>query len=616
MAIIVELNYNTLASADALADWFTTDNASSPAVNTNLNVENTGCIEARAAVGINGVMHDLGANTDLSNTHIVMWGLTSQKINAISPANTAGYRLRVSSDANGAGNFGEWAVGGSDAGIRSYEGWFHAAADTTRAFDKTSGTPPALTAVRSVGFVFELISSANRIEIFVDRVMNGLASGSKVIIRATDATPFTFAEAAVVDKNLGHGFFKDVSGVFFAFGGVDFGRVGTIGVCRDTNQVLIFEDHNSGSTFNALSFVGDPAQTNEFTLGTEIGTGVAAIGSSGCTIVSSNSANSRYKVNAVNADTTVNFFGCSVIGGSTVRWEQVNAKCLSSTFADCDTITVRNGAIFRKNTITDSIAPATSAALDLGGADPAVDTVRDLNIYNSARGILLSGTGNVTYNFRNIKFVNNTLDVRVNFGAGDTVTINILEGGDTPTIDNVNGSTVNVVNAKVAKVTCIDSLNLAAIQNVRVLLEADAGGDLPVAESVTITRATTVATVTHTAHGLTAGQKVTIRKADQQEYNGVFVVDSVTDANTYTYTVSGAPATPATGAITATGVLVEGLTNASGVIENTGWPFTNNQPVIGTARKSTASPRFKSAKISGTLDANGFTGTTVMTKDE
>jgi hypothetical protein len=65
-----------------------------------------------------------------------------------------------------------------------------------------------------------------------------------------------------------------------------------------------------------------------------------------------------------------------------------------------------------------------------------------------------------------------------------------------------------------------------------------------------LTRSTTTATATSTAHGYTTGNKVNIREAAQSEYNGDFVI-TVTDANTFTYTVSGSPATPATGTILA-----------------------------------------------------------------
>lgn len=65
--------------------------------------------------------------------------------------------------------------------------------------------------------------------------------------------------------------------------------------------------------------------------------------------------------------------------------------------------------------------------------------------------------------------------------------------------------------------------------------------------SVAITRTSTVATVTETAHGRAVGEKVKISGATEPEYNGTFSIVTVPDANTYTYTVAGSPTSPATG---------------------------------------------------------------------
>lgn len=66
-----------------------------------------------------------------------------------------------------------------------------------------------------------------------------------------------------------------------------------------------------------------------------------------------------------------------------------------------------------------------------------------------------------------------------------------------------------------------------------------------------ITRAGAVATVTTTApHGQASGRLINIRGAAQTEYNGDFTLTS-TGASTFTYAVTGTPATPATGTILA-----------------------------------------------------------------
>lgn len=67
---------------------------------------------------------------------------------------------------------------------------------------------------------------------------------------------------------------------------------------------------------------------------------------------------------------------------------------------------------------------------------------------------------------------------------------------------------------------------------------------------ITITRISTTATATAVGHGLSVGDTVTVSGAGQAAYNGSFTVTGVT-LTTFTYTVVGAPVTPATGTITA-----------------------------------------------------------------
>lgn len=65
-----------------------------------------------------------------------------------------------------------------------------------------------------------------------------------------------------------------------------------------------------------------------------------------------------------------------------------------------------------------------------------------------------------------------------------------------------------------------------------------------------LSRSGTTATAnTATSHGLTTGDLVLIAGATQTDYNGYFQV-TVTDADTFTYTVEGSPVSPATGTIT------------------------------------------------------------------
>jgi hypothetical protein len=62
--------------------------------------------------------------------------------------------------------------------------------------------------------------------------------------------------------------------------------------------------------------------------------------------------------------------------------------------------------------------------------------------------------------------------------------------------------------------------------------------------------------------------------------------------------------------------ILDGTTNASGVIEDTGFNFTNPQPVTGRVRKGTSSTYYKTSPISGTISSSGFSVETFVVKDE
>jgi len=103
---------------------------------------------------------------------------------------------------------------------------------------------------------------------------------------------------------------------------------------------------------------------------------------------------------------------------------------------------------------------------------------------------------------------------------------------------------------------------------------------------------------------------VKITGADQNEYNRIKTI-TVTGANAYTFTVSGTPTTPATGTIKATAIIIDGVTNASGVISDTR-AYGSNQPVSGSVKKGSEEPVFVPGSITGTVDSGNGLSTTVL----
>jgi hypothetical protein len=102
---------------------------------------------------------------------------------------------------------------------------------------------------------------------------------------------------------------------------------------------------------------------------------------------------------------------------------------------------------------------------------------------------------------------------------------------------------------------------------------------IPVAVTSLVRSGSTATGTTALQHGFTTGHSVLIAGATESEYNGTVVV-TATGPNTFTYTVAGTPASPATGAIFATAQSTTRTIAAPGVI-------SNDRDVEGTAMTAT-----------------------------
>lgn len=273
------------------------------------------------------------------------------------------------------------------------------------------------------------------------------------------------------------------------------------------------------------------------------------------------------------------------------------------TFQDCTTFT-QNGATIQNCIFLDSTVSSASP----GDADNISDcaftssgTGHAITIAGTAADMTLDGVAFTGYAGTDGSSGNEAIYVDI---ASGSMTISITGGGSTPSIRTA-GATVTVVNAVTVRVTAKDADTQAAIQSARVLLQASSGA------TVTITRSGSTATVAHTAHGYSTGQKVVIAGANQGEYNGLRSI-TVADADSYTYSVSGSPATPATGTITSYRVILDAATDASGIVEDAAFAYTSNLAVTGRVRKGGT---HKTAPLSGTITSAGLDITAFMVSD-
>lgn len=310
---------------------------------------------------------------------------------------------------------------------------------------------------------------------------------------------------------------------------------------------------------------------------------------------------------------------------SALRIIDLNAQCTLSRciIAGCGAVDCGTGAGLANCTIANS-----AVAIDFGALiwnDPS-DPNGELDDMTFVRGPgtthalelgtsapeTLTLTGHI-YSGYNASDAQNDSTILVRRTTG-TTTINIGGGGQTPSIKTL-GATVVVINSVTVSVTAVDGLG-SPVQNAIVLLNAAAGGPLPFEASVTIVQSGGTATVTHTTHGYSTGQIVIIDGANESDYLGVKTI-TVTGANTYTYPINSGASSPATGTIVSTAVILFGLTNVSGKIEDTGFDFVSTQAVEGNVKKGTSNPVYVPAPLTGNIVSGiGLAITAPMVLDE
>lgn len=389
-----------------------------------------------------------------------------------------------------------------------------------------------------------------------------------------------------------------------------------IGTAKGGTWTLTWEYWN-GSTWAALANVTDG--TNGFaTTGAQTVTWTMPVDWAKTTVDSNERFWVRARISSFTSSGTVpSLTQVKMTLAGDVHAHTSTAEFIGCNFVNMGSIHVKNGAFLKKSVISNSIVPAKNGAVDFEDTDPTADTVRDLSIQNCAVGILMRGTstGTTTYNLRNIKFSGNTKDVRVDFPGSATVVINLLEGSSFPTVDNVNSSTVNIVQAPVTFTVNVKDPSGNNLVGARVLAETAASGTFPYQASVSITSSAGTATVTHTAHGLSTNDYVVIRGAQPDDYNKQAQI-TVTGANTYTYSVASGISSPATGTPVSSFAPLSGVTDANGDISDTR-TWTSSQAIKGWVRKSTSAPYYRQFPFTGTVNStSGLSINITMVSDE
>lgn len=510
---------------------------------------------------------------------------------------------------------GEWDVGPDNL---YGGGWINYVANPDSDFTRinagswvTTNNPTQLTSVSAIGGKIHTTTSimGNFNNALVDSYAVGtgyrIYNGDGV---SADATFQTLIDYEQQTANR-WGAMRSSGGVLYLLGELQIGFGGQVTEFTDSNFTVVWNDVQLGTGFYKLQGVQ--------------GAGTTLILSNG--ILKAENPNQNSKVTfGLSGLTSATLTGVNISGGEDILGDA------NTTFTNCDmaseTYTL-GAASLDACTLRPNQAANTAAILD--SANTFTNWTGNTKIIQTGTGhaFEISSPGSVTFTDftfsgfggtpgSNLTPGSGAVDAAILNSSGGAVTINVI-GGTNVSVRNTAGSTTTVVlNPVTTRVTVRDANTQVAIQNARVLAVASDGtGDLPYQESVSITRSGATATVTHTSHGLTTGDIAWIEGADQGEYNGAYSV-TVTDANTYTYTVSGTPTSPATGTITSTGGIFNGLTDVNGQIEdNRTW--SSNQPLQIRARKGSVSPLYRGATLTDTVTTGaGLLTTLLLIPDE
>jgi hypothetical protein len=476
-----------------------------------------------------------------------------------------------------------WTKGSSYAG-----GWTQAVVFTGNT--PTSGTVNKA-AITSIGMRFNTSTKPRNVpaNIWFDAWRYGEGF---TVTGGTSGDELNWSHLASVDKTNAYGIVTNIDGVYFVKGSVEIGNGVSTTYFKPSNQICQFTDEQVSTSLYKIQFTDTASKLTNINIR---GGAWSAAGAQ------------RYVLNASN--TNINSF---VINGTQISRLAAGsefhptASISNSAFINCLKLNPST-AVFENNSISNS-TDTSGALLWPGGS-----TVKTCAFLDNSRAIEITQTINQVFDA--LTFSGNTSDVHLN-NTGVSIDISKNNGSNPTTYVATGGGVVTFVGAAVTfKISATDALG-NPIAGARVMIKASSGtGPMPYLDAVTIVNSGTTATVTHTAHGLSSGDMVNIQAASLIANNGVYSA-TVTDANTYTYTMGSTPGSSPTGAITSTYVALFGVTDGSGQLSGSR-VFLTDQPVSGVVRKSSASPFYKTGIVNGTISSlTGLNQSVVMISDE
>jgi len=469
---------NTTANIDDLAGAATGNQ------NTETYIEGTASVSSKISQATGGLLYDYGTAQNFSSNHFYFWWNVSTA-GLLNTKSAGGIRIRFCGAT--VTDFFEVYVEGKDTYSGGWKMTVLGIEDAKNNPSNTGGTPPATSAIRYVGLVFNVsgMISGNVDNCFLDamwRLPDGVP-GIKVEGLNTGSTAWTWddvvsaGDAADTTKAWGSIFRRD--GVIFVNTPIRFGTSAAVtNGFSDTSEVIAFEDHRVGSDFYQIDVINGsiPQYT---TFGARSGTGDISVGYNGCVFTAA-STGKRYSIKATNSNIDqVEFLGCTFSHGSNINIAHTNTEFRSCVITDCNSLLHSTGSLsasFQKNTVT-------GANTGDGVAFITTDNPSEIKgcsfVFSDGHAMEITATGTNQFSNNTFAGYGTNTDAAIYNNSGGTVVLQVTGVGDTsPSVRNGSGASTTINKSVSITVTCVDSSDNTAVENARVAVFEDDGTQL------------------------------------------------------------------------------------------------------------------------------------------
>ena len=595
------LGYTEIDDADTNANW---TEATTP--DPDILKEGTNSMSGVLNADLDVAYYDDGVTRSIANKHLRMWINTTNMPYMEDDAGN-GYEMYV----HDGSNTDYYTIFSSD----DYSGgWFNAVVDCAL-FTTVTDANVDRWGIR----VNHHTRGKNAVNFWIDyvRYLDGY-----YITGGTSGDKIKLSDIAIADTGTttlyGYGIILENEEVYFCYGKFQIGNGSTTTYFEMDGDVLVFTDAPVAD--GLYSLIGNGSGANITITNSTIKS--AGIGDA-----------NRFDVDmSTDSPGTVAITDTVFLRGGAVTFASGQTNT-GNTFNNCQQITT-NGADISECSVVDSAVVTNMGAVyqNVAYTDTYFDGMTFEMGTNSHHAIDFGTAVTSNLTLRNVEFsgfgsTDDANDSIVRFlatsGSLTLSLVNCTVDGSAATtsnfsVDSIAGIAVTLSIDPVTTSVHVNDHNGNDLQNARVFLKAaNATGDLPFEETVTIIRSGTTATVSHNGHGLNTNEYVDLNGITNNTWDnwGAHKI-IVSDANTYTYTTIDTGSTNYTGTIKATGVTIYGLTDSNGDISSSR-TYALNQPLTGYVRKSSSSPYYKPAELNGEVDSSfGLSITVKLILDE